>query len=58
MVGTSDPAEHVLQRLLSSVNAHRLDDLDACFAGDYLNETPAHPQRGRWPGREATERRS
>jgi ketosteroid isomerase-like protein len=46
MAGTADPAEHVLQRLLSAVNAHRLDHLEACFAADYLNETPAHPQRG------------
>ena len=46
MMGTATSAEEVLQRLLGSVNAHRLDDLAACFSLDYLNETPAHPQRG------------
>jgi ketosteroid isomerase-like protein len=45
-MATADPAEEVLQRLLRAVNAHRLDDLVACFAQDYINETPAHPQRG------------
>ncbi|WP_433157685.1 nuclear transport factor 2 family protein [Kribbella sp. CA-247076] len=40
----SNPA--VLQRLLTAVNAHDLDALVGCFAGDYRNETPAHPQRG------------
>jgi ketosteroid isomerase-like protein len=39
------PAE-VLERLLGAVNAHDLDGLVSCFADDYLNETPAHPQRG------------
>jgi ketosteroid isomerase-like protein len=28
------------------VNAHDLDMMVACFAEDYVNETPAHPQRG------------
>ena len=36
----------VLERLLKAVNAHDLDGLVSCFAGDYVNETPAHPQRG------------
>src|SRR5688500_16151360 len=36
----------VLQRLLGALNAHDLDGLVACFAGDYVHETPAHPQRG------------
>jgi ketosteroid isomerase-like protein len=36
----------VLQRLLGTLNAHDLDGLVACFADDYVNETPAHPQRG------------
>lgn len=42
---TADPAEELVQRLLRAVNAHRLDDLVACFAADYRNETPVHPQR-------------
>lgn len=36
----------VLQRLLAALNAHDLDGLVACFADDYVNETPAHPRRG------------
>lgn len=36
----------VLQRLLAAINAHDLDALVSCFADGYLNETPAHPQRG------------
>jgi len=35
----------VLQRLLAALNAHDLDALVACFADDYVNETPVHPQR-------------
>jgi ketosteroid isomerase-like protein len=36
----------VVERLLEAVNAHDLEAMVACFADDYLNETPAHPQRG------------
>jgi ketosteroid isomerase-like protein len=36
----------VLERLLAAVNAHDLDALVGCFAGDYVNETPVHPPRG------------
>lgn len=46
MNGTAEPDLEVLQRLLRAVNTHRLDHLVACFAADYANETPAHPQRG------------
>jgi SnoaL-like domain len=35
----------VLERLLGAVNAHDLDALVCCFAADYVNETPVHPQR-------------
>jgi ketosteroid isomerase-like protein len=35
----------VLQRLLGALNAHDLEALVACFANDYVNETPVHPQR-------------
>ncbi|MEJ7803747.1 MAG: nuclear transport factor 2 family protein [Candidatus Limnocylindria bacterium] len=41
----------VLQRLLGAVNTHDLDGMVRCFADDYINETPAHPQRG-FGGRE------
>jgi ketosteroid isomerase-like protein len=36
----------VVGRLVGAVNAHDLDGLVACFADDYLNETPVHPRRG------------
>jgi ketosteroid isomerase-like protein len=41
----------VVTRLLNATNAHDLSALAACFAADYLNETPAHPLRG-FVGRE------
>jgi ketosteroid isomerase-like protein len=41
----SNGARAVLQRLLAALNAHDLDALVACFADDYVNETPAHPRR-------------
>ena len=36
----------VLERLVAAVNAHDLPALVSCFAEDYHNVTPAHPQRG------------
>lgn len=45
MSGSGEP-HAMLGRLAAAVNAHDLDRLVACFAGDYLNETPAHPLRG------------
>jgi ketosteroid isomerase-like protein len=36
----------VVQRLLEAINAHDLEAMVACFADDYVNEWPAHPQRG------------
>jgi len=36
----------VVERLLAAINAHDLEATVACFADDYRNETPAHPQRG------------
>jgi len=35
-----------VERLLLAMNAHNLDAMVACFADDYVNEWPAHPQRG------------
>ena len=49
-----DPAS-VVERLRAAVDAHDLDALAACFAGDYRNETPAHPRRG-FQGREQVRR--
>ena len=36
----------VVGRLLRAINEHDLAGLVSCFAEDYLNETPVHPQRG------------
>jgi ketosteroid isomerase-like protein len=36
----------VLRRLQDATNAHDIDAIVACFAPDYRNETPLHPQRG------------
>ena len=35
----------MVDRLLRAVNEHDLEALVACFAADYRNETPVHPQR-------------
>jgi ketosteroid isomerase-like protein len=35
----------VVERLKEAINAHDLDAITACFAADYRNETPAHPDR-------------
>jgi len=39
------PAD-LVDRLAAATNAHDIDAIVACFGGDYVNETPAHPQRG------------
>ena len=36
---------HVIERLRDATNRHDLDAVVACFAVDYRNETPAHPER-------------
>jgi ketosteroid isomerase-like protein len=36
----------MVERLCRATNARDLDALAACFADDYRNETPAHPERG------------
>lgn len=36
----------VVNRLVTATNDHDIDALVACFAPEYVNETPAHPQRG------------
>jgi ketosteroid isomerase-like protein len=41
----------MVQRLERATNEHDLEGLVACFAADYRNETPAHPERG-FSGRE------
>src|SRR4051812_5594755 len=36
----------LLRQLLTAMNAHDADALAACFATDYVNETPVHPTQG------------
>jgi len=43
---TSQGPAVVVARLVAAINAHDLEAMVACFADDYLNEWPAHPQRG------------
>jgi ketosteroid isomerase-like protein len=45
----------LLRDLLAAMNAHDLDALTACFAADYVNETPVHPTQG-FTGREQVRR--
>jgi hypothetical protein len=35
-----------VQRLVRATNDHDLDRMVACFSTGYVNETPAHPDRG------------
>ena len=35
----------VVARLIDAANAHDLDAMTDCFAPDFVNETPAHPDR-------------
>jgi ketosteroid isomerase-like protein len=42
---TAAPLE-LVQRLAQATNDHDLDAIVACFAHDYVNETPVHPARG------------
>jgi ketosteroid isomerase-like protein len=41
----------LVRRLCQATNDHDLEALVGCFAADYRNETPAHPERG-FTGRE------
>lgn len=41
----------LVDRMVQATNDHDLDALVACFAADYRNQTPAHPERG-FVGRE------
>jgi ketosteroid isomerase-like protein len=50
----SGPAA-LVERLRRATNAHDLDAIVACFAADYRNETPAHPDRS-FDGREQVRR--
>ena len=50
MAGAFGP-DGMVDRLCEATNAHDLEALVACFAPDYRNETPAHPERS-FVGRE------
>ena len=45
----------LLERLAAAANGHDLDALAGCFAPDYRNETPAHPDQG-FTGRDQVRR--
>lgn len=45
----------VVEQLARATSAHDLEAIVACFAEDYVNETPAHPQRG-FEGRDQVRR--
>jgi ketosteroid isomerase-like protein len=50
-----DAPSTVLARLERAANAHDLNALVACFAPDYRNDTPTHPERS-FTGREQVRR--
>lgn len=50
-----NPALELVRRLEAAVNAHDLEAVVACFAADYRNETPLHPERD-FIGREQVRR--
>jgi ketosteroid isomerase-like protein len=52
---TSDGAASVVARLERATNTHDVNALVACFAPDYRNDTPAHPERS-FTGREQVRR--
>jgi ketosteroid isomerase-like protein len=52
---TSDDAAGVLARLERATNAHDVNAVVACFAPDYRNDTPAHPERS-FSGRDQVRR--
>lgn len=53
MPSTTPTADQVsvVERVVAAINAHDLDAMVACFAPDYVNETPVHPARS-FTGRE------
>jgi ketosteroid isomerase-like protein len=44
-MGPTQNSTGPLDRLVEAVNDHDLERLVGCFADDYVNETPAHPER-------------
>ena len=52
---TDDDMPAVVDRLVAATNEHDVDAIAACFAEDYVNQTPVHPSRG-FTGREQVRR--
>jgi hypothetical protein len=50
-----DSPPPLLRQLVAAMNTHDLDALTACFAPEYVNETPVHPTQG-FTGREQVRR--
>jgi ketosteroid isomerase-like protein len=55
MIHNETTGVSILARLERATNAHDVNEVVACFAADYRNETPAHPERG-FTGREQVRR--
>jgi len=53
--GTEGGPAAMVERLRVATNTHDLEALVSCFAADYRNETPAHPERG-FTGRDQVRR--
>src|SRR4029077_396647 len=53
--GTEGGPAAMVERLRVATNAHDLEAVVSCFAADYRNETPAHPERG-FTGRDQVRR--
>jgi ketosteroid isomerase-like protein len=45
-MGHEEGPEAVLERLRLAIDSHDVEEMAACFAVDYVNETPLHPERG------------
>ena len=45
-LGTKGGPAAMVERLRVATNAHDVEAVVGCFAADYRNETPAHPERG------------
>jgi ketosteroid isomerase-like protein len=53
--GSAGGPAAMVERLRLATNAHDLEALVGCFAPQYRNETPAHPERG-FTGRDQVRR--
>jgi len=53
--GTDSGPAAMVERLRLASNDHDIEAVAGCFAADYRNETPVHPQRG-FTGRDQVRR--